>query len=482
MTTPNILLIMTDQHALHAISCYGAPICRTPHIDALARDGIRFTRAYTPCALCTPARASLLTGLYPHNHGALHNTGCHLPFDEERIGAGLETYPQRLSEAGYNLGYAGKWHAGIARTANDLGFEGFGPRDYGNVWDSQEYESYLRRRNLHKPERVVEFYAEGEPKLALGDASGYLKGPSEATPSRFIADTTIELIERFSAQSQPFFVACNFWGPHAPYLPAEDFKDLYDPAQIPPWPSFEDDLEGRPLYHKKFRTSIFPAAARADWPIWAQMIARYYAFATMIDAQIGHIISRLKEMGLYDDMLIIFTADHGESIGIHGGMFDKGAMAYEEVYHIPLIVKLPGNKDAGSTRSHLVSLLDLTPTICEAAGVEMSRLDGRSLMPILADAGYPSREHLMAEFHGHRFPVAQRILWWDRYKYVLNFADTDELYDLEADPAEMRNLISDPSLRETRAEMRRRMLEDMLASGDTLGPQFQYMLTRPFQP
>ncbi|MCD6291092.1 MAG: sulfatase-like hydrolase/transferase [Anaerolineae bacterium] len=482
MNRPNILLIMTDQHALHAISCYGASICKTPHIDALARDGIRFTRAYTPCALCTPARASLLTGLYPHNHGALYNTGCHLPFDEEQIGAGLEMYPQRLKEAGYNLGYVGKWHAGIARTANDVGFEGFGPRDYGNVWASQEYQEYLRNRNLSMPERVIEFYAEGEPKYAKGDSSGYLKGSSGATPSSFIADTTIDLIDKFSAESRPFFVVCSFWGPHAPYLPAEDFKDLYNPAQIPPWESFEDDLSGKPLYHKKYQACIFPAAAHADWSVWSQVVARYYAFASMIDAQIGRIISRLKEMGLYDDMMIIFTADHGETIGIHGGMFDKGAMAYEEVYHIPLIVKMPGNIEAGTTRSQLVSLFDLTPTLCEAAGTEMAQTDSQSLMPILRDASHAGREHFVAQFHGHRFPVAQRIIWWDRYKYVLNFADTDELYDLESDPAEMRNLIGEDSLAEVRAELRQRMLSDMLEFGDTLGPQFRYILTRPYQP
>ncbi len=139
MNQANILMIVTDQQALHAVSCYGAPVCQTPHIDVLAQDGIRFTRAYTPCALCTAARASILTGLYPHHHGAMFNTKTLSPFDEDRIGAGLEMYPHRLREQGYNLGYSGKWHAGIARTANDVGFDGYGPRDYGDVWASNEY-------------------------------------------------------------------------------------------------------------------------------------------------------------------------------------------------------------------------------------------------------------------------------------------------------------------------------------------------------
>ena len=124
----NIILIVTDQHALHAVSCYEGRICRTPNIDSLAADGVRFTRAYTPCALCTPARASLLSGLYPHKHGAFYNSGCHLPFAEEHIGKGTEIYPHRLIERGYRLGYVGKWHAGLARVAADVGFEGFSLR------------------------------------------------------------------------------------------------------------------------------------------------------------------------------------------------------------------------------------------------------------------------------------------------------------------------------------------------------------------
>ena len=139
----NILLIVMDQLALHAVSCYEAPLCKTPHIDSLAQDGIKFERSYTPCALCTPARASLLSGVYPHKHGAIFNseTG-HLPFSENELGKRLELYPQKLKEAGYQLGYMGKWHAGLAETANDVGFEGYGPKNYGDVRNSKEYHQY----------------------------------------------------------------------------------------------------------------------------------------------------------------------------------------------------------------------------------------------------------------------------------------------------------------------------------------------------
>lgn len=473
MSTPNILFITTDQQALHAVGCYGAAVCRTPNIDALAADGVRFERAYTACGLCAPMRASLLSGLYPHRHGVVANCEVDRP--------DLAIYPDRLGEAGYRLGYSGKWHAGIRRTAGDAGFEGYGPRGYGTPRRDPEYAAYLDRRGLTMPAEVIEFYAEGEPKYARGDSSGYTDGATEATQTAFVAETAMGLIDRFAAADEPFFVHCSFWGPHAPYLPSRDFMDRYEPGEITPWESFGDDLAGRPLIHRKHRTSVFPAAAEADWTTWARMIARYYAYASEIDAHVGRIVARLKELGLYEQTLVVFAADHGETIGIHGGAFDKGAMPYEEVYRVPLIVKLPGGAGAGTTRTQRVSLLDLPATFCEAAGTAMAPTDGVSLLPILDDPDRPGREHLVAEFHRHRFPASQRIIWWEHYKYVLNFADTDELYDLAADPAELRNRIDQPSLRDVRDEMRRRLLDHMLATEDTHGPQWRYILERPCQ-
>ena len=479
MARPNMLLIVTDQQALHSISCYGAPICRTPNIDALAHDGVRFTRAYTPCALCTPARGSLLTGVYPHTHGARHNSGCHLPFDEETIGRNLEMYPRRLHDRGYQLGYAGKWHAGLAETCQDVGFEGYGPRGYGRPSDSQLYAEYLRRHSLEKPEEVIEFYASGIDGYAEGDASGYRTGPLQAAPCSFLADMSLRMIRRYVRSEDPFFMALNFWGPHAPYLPSEEFKDMYDPAQIKPWASFHDDLSDRPIVLEKYRRSVFPGAADADWATWSQIVARYYGQVSMIDAAIGHVIAELKAIGVYDEMLIVFTADHGETVGIHGGMFDKGATPWEELYHIPLIVKMPQQEYGAQVRDQFVSLLDLPDTFCQACDVHMGRhTHGTSLLPLMYDPTLPGREDIVAEFHGHRIPVAQRICWWGHHKYVMNFADHDELYDLQADPAEMRNIVHDPAHTEVLKEMRARLYRNMTETSDQLGPQNEMFFTR----
>jgi arylsulfatase A-like enzyme len=474
---PNILLILTDQQATHTLSCYGAPVAQSPHIDTLARDGIRFERAYTPCALCTPARASLLTGLYPHNHGALYNTGAYSRFDEAQTGAGLETYPELLKTAGYRLGYAGKWHAGIARTAADLGFVGFSLPDYGIIRSDPSYRAHLDAIGQATPERHIEFVAEGgPPESSGGNISGWISGTIESSPCHFIADRALEHINELASGDAPWMMAVNFWEPHAPYLPTEDYKDRYDPEDIKEWPNFRDNLKDRPALHRILRKSIFPGATNATWDDWALCISRYYAQAAMVDAEVGRILEGMRKKGLYDDCLIVFASDHGESSGVHGGAFDKGGMAYEEIYQIPMIIKLPENVHAGQTRHSLVSLFDLAPTFCEAAQATLKECDARSLFPVLENGDNSGRDYLLAEDHGHRVPFGQRILWDGRYKYVWNLSDTDELYDLFEDPAELCNRIADTRLAPERARLRAAMLHEVRKNGDRLGPQVTQML------
>jgi arylsulfatase A-like enzyme len=425
-TGNSILLITMDQLSLHALSCYDAYLCETPSIDSLTEDGIQFVRNYTPCALCTPARASILSGQYPHNHGALHNSGIMIPLDENEIGNRLQLFPEVLKKKGYNLGYQGKWHAGVAPTANDVGFEGFGPADYGHYKESPAFDSYLSENNLKPVDEVIEFFAQSEDNWM--DSSGYTRGDIRATGSYFLTEETIDQIKNFSHQDKPFFHWLSFWGPHAPYWPHESYLDLYPAEKVRKWASFEEPWDKKPLTYRRFRESIMPLATAADWSEWSRIISRYYAQTRMIDDQIGRLIKSLKEQGIYNDLTIVFTADHGDSLGIHGGIFDKGPMSFEQIYNIPLIIKLPKQEQAGKKIDSYVSLLDLAPTFCALANGNLNNTDGRSLLPLLEGEKSRGRDDFLAEFHGHRFPVGQRILWWNDYKYILNFADQDEMY------------------------------------------------------
>ena len=476
-TMKNVLFITTDQLSLHALSCYGADISRTPAIDSLAEDGIRFERCYTPCALCTPARASILTGQYPHNHGALHNSGVILPFREEEIGERLELFPRTLLSRGYNLGYQGKWHAGVSETAADVGFSGFGPADYGHYKESPRFQPYLEDQGLEEVEEVIDFYAQSENNWM--DSSGYVHGDLRATEPYFLTEETIRMIRDFADAGQPYFHWLSFWGPHAPYWPHEDYLDLYPPRDIPRWKSFDESPENKPHTHQRFRESVMSRAEAADWDQWSIIVSRYYAQTRMIDDQIGRLLQRLKDDGLYDDLTIVFAADHGDSLGIHGGTFDKGPMAFEQIYNIPLIVKLPKNTNAGTTADSYVSLLDLAHTFCEFAEAEWTSRDGESLMPLLENPKAEGREDFLAEFHGHRFPVGQRILWWKDWKYVLNFADIDEMYAVKDDPEELVNLIDSPDHTAIRDELRQRMLRNLEEANDNLHPQAYRLLSHP---
>ena len=477
---PSILFILTDQQACHTLSCYGGPdtVSRTPAIDRLAEDGILFERAYTPCALCTPARASLLTGLYPHNHGVLFNTGAYSRFTEAQCGAGLRTYPERLKAAGYRLGYSGKWHAGIARTAADAGFEGFSLPDYGAVRQDAGYREYLRGLGMESPRRHIEFVAEGGPvEQSGGNLSGWIEGTVESSPCHYVANRAMEQLDRLAEGEAPWFLAVNFWEPHAPYLPTEDFKDRYAGAPIPEWPNFADTLEGKPRWHRIMRDAIFPGARDADWETWSEVIRRYYAQAAMVDHEVERLLAHLRTLGKYEDCLIVFASDHGESVGIHGGAFDKGGQAYEELYRIPMIAKLPGSERAGERREALVSLMDLGPTFSDYAGTGMEGTDGQSLRPVLEGGDGAGRAFLLSEDHGHRVPFGQRILWGESGKYVWNLSDIDEFYDLERDPAELQNRIEDPDYREVVAHYRKEMLYQVTANRDPLGPQVTQMLS-----
>ncbi|MCF7686972.1 MAG: sulfatase-like hydrolase/transferase [Cephaloticoccus sp.] len=483
---PSILLIMTDQQALHTLSCYGAPVARSPRIDALAADGIRFDHACTPSALCTPARASLLTGLYPHAHGVRFNTGVFSRWDETACGRGLTLFPGKLAAAGYRLGHQGKWHAGLTRTATEAGFTGFSLPDYGGIRSDPTFLHYLQEHGLPQPRPHFEFSAEGgDPTRSGGNTSGWAEGDIRSSPCHFVTEQVLAQLDDFAAGDAPFFIGCHFWEPHAPYLPTEDFKDLYNPGDIPEWPSFRDDLRHRPQWHRRFQEKIFPGAASTAWPDWARVIARYYAQAAMVDHEIGRLLDGLRERGIYDDTLIVFASDHGESIGIHGGMFDKGGLAHEELYRIPLVIKPPHAAAAirGRVCTEWVSLIDLAPTFCAVAGTDLAAVHGRDLGPLLRGETPPDwRDDMLAQDHGHRVMFLERILWHQNWKYVFNPSDTDELYDLATDPAELHNRIDDPSVYARACAMRLRLRARLQEVNDELGPQALKLLDPPGQP
>jgi arylsulfatase A-like enzyme len=445
------------------LSCYGGQICLTPALDQLASEAIVFERAYTPLAVCSPARASIITGLYPHNHGVISN-------DSKMFNGTLKDdaslLSRRLEILGYDRWYNGKWHLGDkVHLPKDVGLPGLQfPGHGGGGYNYPEYKAYLREKGLRHG------FSNGPHKLG-GNHYGTLEGPEEAEMSAFLADDAISYLESWNQKpDHPFFLWVNFWGPHEPYYATEEYMDLYRNVQIDPWPSFEEDQSNKPRVH---RLKVPHESKGKGWSFWEPAIRHYYAFMSLIDHQIGRILGKLDELGLKDDTVVIFAADHGESLGAHGGCQDKGHFMYEEIYRIPMMIRAPfaaPRRDAS-----LVSLLDLCPTVLELAGESnpAAGRDGLSLLNHLhGEAAADWRSAYVAEFHGLVTPFTQRMIVNERYKYVWNMGDIDELYDLLEDPHEMNNLIDDAALSQHRTRLQHDLLQWMKDTKDNVSSYY----------
>jgi len=455
----NILLLLADQHRQDCVGCYGNPIVRTPHIDALAERGVRFTHAFTPIAICTPARASIQTGLLPRRHGLIFNWEFYRwRGGELNLLPGTRLFAQDLAEAGWQLAHIGKWHIGDVNKPADYGYEGPYYPGYGYPADHEHYLAYLKGLGLsgfnlsrakHDPGGRTLYYALQE-------------GPQEASIPGYLAAQTVEKIQTFSARGRPWFVSCNFWGPHAPIRITNPHFDMYADAPIEPWPNFDADLSGKPAVIRRqgqgFNTGWF---TRQNLP---DLIGRYYGYVTLIDEEVGRILEALRRTGQLDQTLIVYAADHGSSVGSFR-MWDKGYGMYECLWRVPMVVSHPSI--GPRTVASFVSLLDLAPTFLAAAGCSPGReLDGLSLMPILTGRADRVREDCMVfEHYGHQIPCWQRMVRTLEAKYVYNPTDRDEYYDLAADPHETHNII-DSAPREKLEAMRRTLREYIEDTGD----------------
>jgi arylsulfatase A-like enzyme len=454
---PNVLMIVSDQERADVLGCYGGP-CRTPAIDGLAADGVRFETCLAPSAICSPTRASFLTGLYPHGHGILNNV--HEP-DALRVelAPGTVTYPELLREAGYRLGYVGKWHAGRG-----------GPQARG-FHDVVMAPDVVAGAN---DEAIVE----AEPELSEPIYASYPHGrlliagidprPPGSTETRRDADAAIGLLRQYADLDRPFCIRLDFEGPHHPYMPPEPYAALYEPEEIAPWPNFADDATTKPAAQARLIEQR--GVVGWTWADWQPVVARYFGFVSFIDAEIGRVLDAVDELGLRDTTIVIHTADHGDMTGSHGGQFNKGPLMYDEICRVPLIVRDPRSTTRGVCRG-LVGSPALMPTILELAGVAVP--PGRhvtSLVPWIVDpAAAPDDGAAFAEYHGDEWGLySMRMIRTRTAKYVYSPHGTDELYDLEADPHELVNRVDDPEYSGRRDELRGRLKAWMIETDDPL--------------
>ncbi|GAB2910578.1 sulfatase-like hydrolase/transferase [Nonomuraea fastidiosa] len=457
----NLLFLMTDQHRVDTLGCYGNPHVATPNLDRLAASGTRFDRFYTPTAICTPARASLLTGQAPFRHRLLANYERNVGYLED-LREDAFTFPEALKARGYRLGLIGKWHGGTHRNAASYGFDGPDLPGWHNPVDHPDYLAYLEERGL-PPYRISDLIRGTTPNGNQGNLlAARLHQPEEATFEHYLATRAIEHMERYAADGRPFFLATHFFGPHLPYLLPDEYFDMYDPDLVELPPSIAETFEGKPPVQRNY--SAHWTFDTIPIEVTRKLIAVYWGYVTLIDRQIGRILDRMDELGLTDRTAVFFTADHGEFTGAHR-LHDKGPAMYEDIYRIPGIIRVPGQP--AQVRNEFVTLTDCTATILELAGCDTApAVDSRSLLPLVRGEHPEWPAELLAEFHGHHFPYPQRMIRDDRYKLIVNPESVNELYDLEADPYELSNRYTHPELAPVRRRLMRRLYDLLRERGD----------------
>ncbi|NKB69984.1 MAG: sulfatase-like hydrolase/transferase [Candidatus Latescibacteria bacterium] len=456
---PNILWICTDQQRFDTIGALGNSHVRTPHIDALAAAGTAFTHAFCQSPICTPSRASFLTGMYP---SSVH--GCTNGNDYWADAAPLVT--RLLAEGGYDCGLAGKLHlAGAHGRIEPRGDDGYrvfhwshDPRDiwpqghaYANWVHAQGGD--LKHLNAHPEEMPVALHQ-----------------------TTWCTDRAIDFLSE--ERDGPWLMSVNMFDPHSPLDPPGEVLKGWDPATLP-GPSFgQEDLEA---HEKLGRVDGLGVPRRPDQKA-KQDQAAYYAMIELIDDNVGRMLAALEQTGQRDNTLVIFMSDHGEMLWDHG-LMGKGCRFYEPLVRVPLICSWPGQVRAGVRSAALVELIDIAPMLLQLAGVEApSRMQGRSLWDLLTGQANDQahRPYVRSEYYRALNPDAPgrehlqgtygTMIRDQRYKLsVYHDRAQGELFDLQADPGEFDNLWDDPA----HGEVRFRLLKasfDQLAQAVDIGP------------
>ncbi len=461
MKAKNILYIMSDQHRFDALSINGNPVCCTPNIDRIGKNGMNFTNCYTTAALCSPARGSVVTGLFPHRHGQLANTGnFNRVFDRQILDK--TAYPKLLQKAGYRTGIAGKWHLPGEKDNALWGYD-----EWHSEWDYFRWLKEARGIDYERGRDAV------QPIEWGGDAPfcGRSRLSAEDTIETWITDKVLEMIDRFSAEGKPFQINCHYFAPHFPYAVPAPFDSMYRPEEIEQPANFMEMFQNKPTVQQK--ELLRWNASHLTWKDWQKVIAAYYGYCTYMDGQIGRLLDALEEKGLAQDTMVVYTADHGDMLGSHR-LFNKGMNMYEETHHIPFLACCPGFIPAGSSCGKFASLADVAPTLLAFAGAEIPEgLDGKSLLALLqGEEPEHWRQDIFCEFHGYEPALCTiRMVRDERWKYVYNPCSEDELYDLVSDPGELYNLAGLLGYKHILRRMKEKMVRWLRETDDSIAEE-----------
>ncbi|MBQ3763194.1 MAG: sulfatase-like hydrolase/transferase [Clostridia bacterium] len=434
----NILLINADQLRHDCVGYRGLRPVKTPNLDALAREGVVYENAFAPLPVCSPARQSLLCGRRADYFGAQWNYDF-MPTPELDPDT---CWPMELSKAGRRLGYVGRFHVSPTKKPFDFGFT-----DFINLKD---YNAEIAK--LYPDVRYTGGWLGCESPL-----------PLEMNRTHWQAQKAGELLESYLSQDKPWLLWVDFEEPHLPCRPSAPFSRMYDPKDIVPWDGWGDTFENKPYIHKQQTLSW--NTDTLTWDDFAPMVARYYGCISQIDDAIGRILDVLNASPAKDDTMVIFTSDHGDMCGSHS-MLDKHYVLYDDIIRVPLIVKKPGVPHA-VLKGNVMNVLDIAATVRRETGLAPDELGHGRPLPENAEEDAKCPAEVLVTSNGQQFGLyTTRCIRTDRYKYVWNLTDTDELYDLLTDPGEKNNLIGVKAHSETVKSLRRRLYELLTETGD----------------
>jgi len=451
-----VVLIMTDTQGANIVGCYGRPEMRTPHIDRLAAEGLRFDRAYTASPVCGPARSALFTGTFPHTNGSWGN--------DMPLGANIKTIGQRLNGHGVHTAYIGKWHLdGTDYFGNGRCPDGWDPRywfDMRCYLEEMSDDDRMLSRQIETAEGVHEHrITEGFTfaHRCSDRAIGFLAGHHD----------------------EDFLLVVSYDEPHEPCLCPPPYCDMFADFEYSLGPNASDPLIDKPPHIREW-------AEAAELPRGLSSTRRpmYFGCNSFVDHEVGRVTEAIHRYA--PDALVIYTSDHGDPLSSHG-LPSKGPAMYEETTRIPFIVRWPGHTPAGSVNRHPASHIDIVPTFLEVFGLTCPPfLEGRSMLSSFADPRARTNDIIFVEFNryeadhdswGGLQPI--RCACDGRFKLVINLLSTDELYDLENDPQEMTNLIESEIHAEIRTRLHTAILDWVNRTRDPFrGPAWE---RRPWQ-
>lgn len=488
---PNILFISTDQQHYSALGSVN-PKIQTPALDRLAQEGTRFDRAYCPNPTCSPTRASLITGMYPSQHGCWA-IGVKLPEDVPTVG---EIFQQH----GYDATLIGKAHfqplAGDSiekqPILRDLDFwrrfkgpwYGFNhvetARMHANESHAgQHYALWMEEKGLTNWE---EYFQEWPRNPNDKYAGPYYQRdmlawdlPEEFHHSRWIGERTIANMRSSADRDKPFFLWASFFDPHPPYVVPEPWASMYDPAEMEPGRFRPGEFDDMPPHFGLTRKENpdysdfeeegghnlhgFGSHLHSEEEMRRSMAA-YYGMTSLIDDEIGRILDYLDESGLAENTLVVFTTDHGHFLGQHG-LIAKGAFHYEDLLRVPMIVRWPGRVPEGRVSNAIQSLVDYPQSWLSAAEIGApGQMQGVDQMPVWLGDEETMRDHALVENRHNPTRVHLRTLITDRHKItVYRGAEYGEIFDLEADPDELHNLWDDPASADLKSQLLHRFVQ-----------------------